>query len=247
MNGIDLTDKVALVTGASRGIGAAIATRFARAGARVVINYRRNQKAARKVHADVCQHSKGIIVQADVSQQFDVTNLIDSTLVEFGRLDILVNNAGVISHERLERLDPQSARSTLDVNLAGPLMVGCAAARELAANGRIVNVSSIAAVGGFPGQSVYAASKAALEAMTRVWARELAGKEITVNAIAPGVIETEMLDELRPDRLAEIEQQIPMRRCGRPDDVAGVALFLVSDLAGYLTGQVIHVNGGWRV
>jgi 3-oxoacyl-[acyl-carrier protein] reductase len=243
---LDLTGKVALVTGSSRGIGAAIARALGRNGARCVVNYvadpdGRNEADARAVAADL---KDPILLQCDVGNDAQVVAMMQQVQSQLGGLDILVNNAGILRDRSLKKITSDEWESVLRVNLTGVFNCIRHAQPILRADGRIVNLSSLAAQMGFFGQSNYAASKAGVLGLTRVAARELAKLRITVNAIAPGVIDTDMMRGVPEEIRQQYLQQIPLARMGTVDDIANTVLFLVSPAASYITGQVIHVNGG---
>jgi len=242
----ELNGKVALVTGAGRGIGRAIATGLARAGATVAVNDI-NPDSCERVAAELAPASAAF--HADVSNKHAVQAMIDSVIERWGRLDILVNNAGVEPHASLLTLDEWDWRRTIDVNLTGPFLCTQSAARVMkdACGGVVVNIASIAGrAGGLRDRSAYVASKTGLTGLTKECARELAAYHIRVNAVCPGVIETEMTALLRQseEQMKRWLEDIPQGRLGTPDDVVGLVLFLCSDAATYITGQAINVDGG---
>jgi 3-oxoacyl-[acyl-carrier protein] reductase len=243
----DFTGKVVLVTGSSRGIGAGMIRAFAQRGARCVINYfadpqGRNEADARQVATDA---PGALLVQSDVGEPAQVAQMLQTVEQSLGGLDVLINNAGVLRDRTIKKTTQEEWRAVLKTNLDGTFLCTQAAAPILRPGGRVVNMSSLAAYMGFFGQANYAASKAAVAALTKVSARELAKQQINVNAIAPGVIETEMTRDLPEDVVKQYLAQIPLGRRGTIDDIVGPALFLCSPLASYITGQVIHVNGGF--
>jgi 3-oxoacyl-[acyl-carrier protein] reductase len=244
---IDLTGRVALVTGASRGIGRAIAEALAGAGAQVCINYRTQFAAAKETLTAIEQAGgQGFVHQADVANSAEVQAMVEAVLARCGRLDILVNNAGLTRDRLLLEMEDEDWDAVLRTNLDGIYSCCRAAAVPLLRQrwGRIINISSVTAVRGMRGQVNYAASKGGVNAFTRALAVELAPKNITVNAIAPGLIETDMSRPVIELATQSIRDLIPMRRPGLPREVAPVAVFLASDAAAYITGQVIAVDGG---
>lgn len=244
---ITLEDKVALVTGASRGIGRAIATTLAAAGATVVVNYRGNAAAAAEVVRSIeAEDRRATAVQADVSLAEDVERLFKTVLESHGRLDILVNNAGITRDTLLLRMKESDFDDVLSTNLRGVFLCTKAALRPMtkARSGRIINITSVVGMMGNAGQANYAAAKAGLIGFTKSTAREMASRNITVNAVAPGYIETELTDTLSEQIRSAILESIPLARLGRSQDVADLVCFLASDHASYITGQTITVDGG---
>ncbi|MDW7651059.1 MAG: 3-oxoacyl-[acyl-carrier-protein] reductase [Bacillota bacterium] len=243
-----LTDKTAIVTGASRGIGRAIAIALAQEGAAVVINYSSNETAAQETLAAVeAAGGRGTIVQGNVAELADCEKLVKAALDNFGKIDILINNAGITRDNIVARMKPQEWQDVLDTNLTGAFNCVKAAMRPLLkqkTGGRIINLSSVVGLAGGVGQANYAAAKAGLIGMTKSLARELAARQITVNAVAPGFIDTEMTAVLAEGAKDEMRKQIPLGRTGTPQDIAEAVTFLASDAAGYITGQVIAVDGG---
>jgi 3-oxoacyl-[acyl-carrier protein] reductase len=245
---IGLEGKVAVITGGSRGIGRAIAMRLSAEGAKVAI-CGRNLAAAEEVVAEIeAAGATGMAVAADVSRESEADALIHASIKRFGRLDILVNNAGITRDGLLVRMKEEDWDTVLDVNLKGAFFTTRAALRPMlrARGGRIVNISSIAGTMGIAGQANYSAAKAGLIGFTKAVAKEVASRSITVNAVAPGFIETEMTAVLSEDRKKIYLSQIPLGRFGDPTEVAALVSFLVSEAAGYITGQVITIDGGLR-
>ncbi len=248
MLGIDLSGKTALVTGAGQGLGASTASLLARAGASVIVNYFDDPAGVNREKAEKTAASIGpqaVPVAADVRDRKAVAAMFDLCIERFGRLDIVVCNAGIIRDKSIKKLDPQDWQAVIDTNLTGTFFTCQEAAARMADHGRIVTLSSISAVMGFFGQTNYAASKAGVIGLTRSLSRELARRAITVNAVAPGVVLTEMGRSIPEEARAQMLSSIPMGRFGEPEEIAKVVLFLCSDLASYVTGQLIQVNGGW--
>jgi 3-oxoacyl-[acyl-carrier protein] reductase len=244
---ISLQDKVAIVTGASRGIGRAIATTLAVSGATVVVNYKSNAAAAEEVVREItAADGKALAVQADVSTAEGVEALFKATLDTFGRLDILVNNAGITRDTLLLRMKEDDFDAVLDTNLRGVFLCVKAALRPMtkAKGGRIINITSVVGLMGNAGQANYAAAKAGLIGFTKSVAREMASRNITVNAVAPGYIETELTDVLGEQVRSAILENVPLGRLGQPEDIAHMVCFLASDAASYITGQTFTVDGG---
>ncbi len=244
---MNLTGKVALVTGASRGIGRAIALDLARKGADVVVNYAGNAALAEEVVGMIQEMDrKSMAIQADVANREQVEAMIATTIKEFGALHILVNNAGITRDQLILRMKEEDWDRVLDTNLKGAFHTIKAVTRQMMKQreGRIINISSVVGVAGNAGQINYSASKAGLIGLTKTAARELAARNITVNAVAPGYIESDMTDQLSDEIKNELFKQIPLGRLGKPEDVSALVTFLASDAASYITGQVFHVNGG---
>jgi 3-oxoacyl-[acyl-carrier protein] reductase len=243
-----LTGRVAVVTGASRGIGAAIARRLAQDGAIVIITYARQEAAALQTAREIEERGGEVEpVRADMADLDAVRALFAETAANYGRLDILVNNAGVAQFLPLDQIDEVHYGRIFDINVRGPLFAMQEAARSMGNPGRIVNISSGAAQAAPAGSSVYAASKAALETFTRTFAAELGAKGITVNAVSPGITQTDMLAENIPARVQErMIANTALGRLGTPEDIADVVAFLVSDDARWVTGQIIGASGGLR-
>jgi 3-oxoacyl-[acyl-carrier protein] reductase len=240
-----LKDKVAVVTGASRGIGKAAALALVSQGAKVVINYARSSEAAEATVKEIIDAGgEAIALQADVSQSAEVDNLIKTTLDRFGRIDVLVNNAGITKDTLLLRMKPEQWQAVIDLNLTGVFLCTKAVSKIMLKqrSGRIINIASVAGQMGNPGQANYSAAKAGVIGFTKTVAKELANRGITVNAVAPGFIETDMTNDLKSD---DIIKFIPLGRYGKPEEVAGTIRFLASDpAAAYITGQVFNVDGG---
>lgn len=244
---ISLKDRIAVVTGGSRGIGRAISTTLAAAGATVVVNYQRNAAAAEEtVAAITAADGAAISVQADVSVAEDVERLFKTVIDTYGTVDILVNNAGITRDTLLLRMKEDDFDAVIDTNLRGVYLCTKAALRPMtkARRGRIINITSVVGLIGNAGQSNYAAAKAGIIGFTRAVAREMASRNITVNAVAPGYIETELTAGLGDQVRAAILEAIPLGRLGTPQDVANLVCFLASDAAAYITGQTLTVDGG---
>lgn len=246
----DLSDKVAIVTGGSRGIGRAVCVALGGAGARVVVNYQGNEEAAAETLKLVRDAGgDGEIKRFDVGDEEEARGAVEEVAKAAGRLDILVNNAGISRDNLLMRVKAEEIDQTFRTNVHGAMWTAKAAIRPMmrAKRGRIVNLSSVVAEAGNPGQAVYSASKAALIGLTKTLAREYASRGITVNCVAPGFIETDMTASLPEEARSGIVQQTPAGRVGAPEEVAAAVLFLASDEAAYVTGQVLRVNGGMYV
>ena len=247
---VDLSGRVALVTGASRGIGRAIALELARCGAAVAVNYRERADAAEEVVAQIERDGgRAIAVCADVTDFDAVQTMVKSVASDLGGLDILVNNAGVIGDAYLMMLKPESWREVISVSLDGAFYCTKAAIRPMMRGrwGRIVNISSDAGLMGDVMRAHYAAAKAGLLGLTKTTARELAGQGITCNAVAPGIIETELIAGMDEKRAEAMLGMIPLGRFGAAEDVAPLVAWLCSDAAGYITGQTVCVDGGLRM
>ena len=240
-----LKDKVAVVTGASRGIGKAAALALASQGAKVVVNYARSSDAAEATVKEINEAgTEAIALQADVSKSDEVDNLIKATLDKFGRIDVLVNNAGITKDTLLLRMKPEQWQTVIDLNLTGVFLCTKAVSKTMLKqrSGRIINIASVAGQMGNPGQANYSAAKAGVIGFTKTVAKELANRGVTVNAVAPGFIETDMTEDLKSD---DIIKFIPLGRYGKPEEVAGTIRFLAADpAAAYITGQVFNVDGG---
>jgi 3-oxoacyl-[acyl-carrier protein] reductase len=245
-DGESLRGKVALITGGSRGIGAAVARRFAAAGGQVAIGYQARGDAAASLAADITgAGGQCLAVQGDITDADAVQRIATETVARFGRIDILVNCAGIAPYRPLGAMDAAFIRAMLDANVLGTILVTQAVLAHLTApGGRILNFASAMAFRPVPTSSVYAASKAAVVTLTHAWSKELGPRGITVNAIAPGVIETEMTAAILAERGAGIVAATPLGRIGQTDDIAGIALFLCSAEAGWITGRTIIADGG---
>ena len=244
---ITLTDRVAIVTGGSRGIGRAISTALAAAGATVVVNYRGNAAAADETIAAItASGGKAIAIQADVANGDDVKRLFSEVNSAYGRLDILVNNAGITRDTLMMRMKDDDWDAVLDTNLKSQFLTTRAAISTMvrARYGRIINITSVVGLMGNAGQANYAAAKAGIIGFTKSVAREIGSRSITVNAVAPGFIDTELTAVLNDDMREALKKQIPLGRLGSPEDVAGVVTFLASDQAAYITGQTFNCDGG---
>ncbi len=244
---IDLSNRVALVTGASRGIGRAVALQLAELGADVAVNYRTNEAAAQEVVEQIRQMGrKAIAVQADVRDEKAVQAMVKRTIDELGDLHILVNNAGLTRDNVMMRMKEEDWDIVLDTNLKGAFLCIKAAQRQMIRNryGRIVNITSVAGISGNAGQANYASSKAGLIGLTKSVAKELGSRNITCNAVAPGYIPTDLTANLPESFLEQALKLTPLGRFGSPEDVAKAVAFFASDAAAFITGQVLRVDGG---
>jgi 3-oxoacyl-[acyl-carrier protein] reductase len=243
--------KVVLVTGSSRGMGAAILEAFAAAGATCIVNYfddpdGQNRKDAEETAARIRLRRVPVhILDADVSRYDAVEALMKRIQETLGGLDILVNNAGILRDRTIKKMTPADWQSVIQTNLDGVFFCSKLGLEVMRDGGRIVNIASIAGMFGFHGQANYAAAKAGVIALTKVISKEVAKRGITVNAVAPGVIRTPMLDALKPEVLAGYEKQIPVGRIGRTEDVANAVLFFACEESSYITGQTLPITGGW--
>ncbi|MFC5541285.1 3-oxoacyl-[acyl-carrier-protein] reductase [Ureibacillus sp. FSL W7-1570] len=242
-----LEGKTAVVTGASRGIGRAIALELAKEGANVVVNYGGSKEKAEEVVEEILKMGqKAIAVQANVADNESVQNLMKTALDEFGSIDILVNNAGITRDNLLMRMKEDEWDDVIETNLKGVFLCTKAVTRQMMKqrSGRIINIASVVGVTGNAGQANYTAAKAGVIGLTKTTARELASRNILVNAVAPGFITTEMTDALPEDVKNTMLTQIPLGKFGQPEHVAKAVVFLASEDAEYITGQVLHVDGG---
>ncbi|KJF48336.1 MULTISPECIES: 3-oxoacyl-[acyl-carrier-protein] reductase [Bacillus] len=242
-----LINKTAVVTGASRGIGRSIAIDLAKKGANVVVNYSGNEAKANEVVDEIkALGQQAFAVKADVSNAEEVQALMKQAVDTFGSIDILVNNAGITKDNLLMRMKENEWDDVININLKGVFNCTKAVTRQMMKqrSGRIINVASVVGVCGNPGQANYVAAKAGVIGLTKTTAKELASRHITVNAVAPGFISTDMTDKLDENVQTEMLKQIPLARFGAPEDISNVVVFLASEGAGYITGQTIQVDGG---
>ena len=248
MNLINLSGKVAVVTGGGQGLGLATATALHSAGATVVLNYFEDREGVNRARAEAAAKDLGeraVALPADVRQRVELEAMLDQVLERYERFDIVINNAAIIRDRSLRKMTDEEWSDVIDTNLTGVYNVCKASQSRLAAGGRIVSMASISGVIGFYGQANYSSAKAGVIALTKVLSKELAPREITVNAVAPGVVLTEMGETIPEDVRQQMLANIPLKRFGEPSEIANVILFLCSNLASYVTGQTIHVNGGW--
>lgn len=243
---MDLTDKVAIVTGSGRGIGRAIALRLAEAGANIVINDISEDSANDTVKEIMALNRKSQAIMADISSAADVERLVTQTIADLGKVDILVNNAGITRDQLLIRMSEEEWDRVITVNLKSVFLCTRAVLRHMLRqrSGRIINIASIVGIIGNAGQSNYAAAKAGIIGFTKSIAKEVASRSITVNAIAPGFIDTKMTQQLDEKQREELMKRIPLNSLGTPLDVAEAVAFLASSEARYITGQVLNVDGG---
>ncbi|MCF2444039.1 glucose 1-dehydrogenase [Dyadobacter sp. CY345] len=244
-----LKNKVAVVTGASKGIGASIAKYFAAEGAKVVLNYASSKEDADKVVEEITQNGgTAVAIQGDVSKEADITRIFDETQSAFGKLDILVNNAGIYNYEAIEKISTESFHKQFNINVLGSLLAIQASVKLFGEEGgNIISISSEAGKTPLPTGSIYSATKAALDAVTIALSKEFSGRNIRINSILPGVVETEgsrSAGFIGSDFEAKLVANTPLGRTGRPEDIAKVAVFLASDESAWITGEKISVSGG---
>jgi len=247
---MNFADRIAVVTGSSRGIGRAIALRLAQGGAKVVVNYRGNQAAADEVVEEInAGGGEAVAVQADVSDPGQAQALIDAAKKEFGRIDILVNNAGTTRDTLLMRMSEEDWDLVIDTNLKGTFNCIKAVSRQMMRQryGRIVNITSVAGLSGNAGQANYASAKAGLIGLTKTVAKELGGRGITCNAVAPGLVPTDLTASVPEDLVQVAVERTPLGRMGTAEDMAAAVAFLASDEASFVTGQVLAVDGGLAI
>jgi 3-oxoacyl-[acyl-carrier protein] reductase len=246
-----LAGKVAVVTGASKGIGAAIAKRLADEGAAVVVNYASSKEGAERVVADIKRNGgRAVAVKANVANPADIRRLFSAAAESFGRLDVLVNNAGIYEFAPLEQVTPDHFHKLFDLNVLGLILTTQEAVKHFGPDGgSVVNISSLVSTLGFPAASVYSATKAAVDAVTRSLAKELGPRKVRVNSINPGMIETEGFNAQgigESDMRKQTEAQTPLGRIGRPDDIAPAAVYFASDDSKWVTGETLFISGGYR-
>jgi 3-oxoacyl-[acyl-carrier protein] reductase len=247
----DFTGQVALVTGSSRGIGAEILRGFSKAGASCVLHFWDDPDGTNRRDAEalVAQLPAGMVrmLAADVREAEQVAQLMAEVKAAFGGIDVLVNNAGILKDRTLRKMTLDEWHAVIQTNLTGVFHCCKYGVEILRDGGRVVNIASVAGLVGFPGQTNYAAAKAGVIGITRVLAKELARRKITVNAVAPGVVETHMMADIKEEMRAEYVKQIPLGRFAQPADIAHAVWFLASEESGYITGQVLPITGGWLV
>ncbi len=240
-------NKVALITGATRGIGKEIALTLAKEGYHIAFNYRKENEELEQVKKEIEENqAKYLSVKADVSDFSECEEFVKQTIDQFGKIDVLVNNAGITKDSLLIRMKEEDFKEVINVNLVGTFNMTKNVIGYMlkARTGRIINISSVVGISGNAGQTNYSASKAGILGFTKSLAKEVASRNILVNAIAPGLIETSMTEVLKEEVKEEIEKTIPLKRIGTPKDVANVVKFLAGDESSYITGQVLHVDGG---
>ncbi|KXG77230.1 3-oxoacyl-[acyl-carrier-protein] reductase FabG [Fervidicola ferrireducens] len=245
---MDLSGKVCLVTGGSRGIGRSISIKLARLGAKVVLNYKSNEELAKKVVSEIeSLNGEAVAYMADVADYEEASRMVEEVYQKFGRIDILVNNAGITRDGLILRMSEKDWDDVINTNLKGMFNTTKNAVKYMVKQrwGRIINISSVVGLYGNPGQANYAAAKAGVIGFTKSLAKELGSRGITVNAVAPGFIRTDMTAEIiKKNQETSIIEKIPLRRLGEPDDVANLVAFLASEESNYITGQIIAIDGG---
>lgn len=245
-----LAGKVAVVTGASKGIGASIALQLAKEGASVVVNYSTSKEGAQKIVSEINQNGgKAVAIQANIANPKDVQKLFSEASRAFGKIDILVNNAGVYEFLPLENITPEHFHRTFDLNVLGLLVATKEALKYFGSSGSIINISSVSSTAALPTSAVYSASKAAVDAITKTLGKELGPRNIRVNSVNPGMIETEGTHStgiLESDFRKNFESQTPLGRIGQPSDVAPAVVFLASDESSWITGETLYITGGYR-
>jgi len=241
-----MENRTAIITGASRGIGVALAKRLATDGFAVVINYANSAAAAEELAESLKSDGhKALAVKADIARPDAVTALFDKTIAEFGGVDVIVNNAGVMTTQPIAEMSDATFDAMMDINVRGTFNMLREGAKHLRDHGRVINFSTTALHLKLPGYAVYNATKAAVEAMTAVYAKELRGRQITVNAVAPGPVATELfLNGKTDEQIAQFSKMPPLERLGQPDDIAGVVSFLAGTDSGWVDGQTLRANGG---
>ena len=241
-----MENRTAIITGASRGIGVALAKRLAADGFAVVINYANSAAAAEELAESLKSDGhKALAVKADIARPDAVTALFDKTIAEFGGVDVIVNNAGVMTTQPIAEMNDATFDAMMDINVRGTFNMLREGAKHLRDHGRVINFSTTALHLKLPGYAVYNATKAAVEAMTAVYAKELRGRQITVNAVAPGPVATELFMNGKTDeQIAQFSKMPPLERLGQPDDIAGVVSFLAGTDSGWVDGQTLRANGG---
>ncbi|CUU06287.1 3-oxoacyl-[acyl-carrier-protein] reductase [Candidatus Kryptobacter tengchongensis] len=242
----DLKNKVAIVTGGSRGIGRAIAKVLASAGCDVVITYKSSAQQAQEVVSEISKSSKAMAIQADSSKFEDAQRVVDEVLKNFGKIDILINNAGITKDNLLLRMSESEWDDVIETNLKGVFNFTKAVIKHMISqrSGKIINIASVVGLIGNPGQANYAASKAGIIGFTKALAKEVASRNIQVNVVAPGYVETEMTEKLNEEQKKRLFEMIPAKRIAKPEEIAYVVKFLASPESDYITGQVIVVDGG---
>ncbi|MFY8200729.1 MAG: 3-oxoacyl-ACP reductase FabG [Pirellula staleyi] len=245
---IDLSGRVAVITGGIQGLGKATATMLQQAGASVAVNYFDDESGISRLRADEVAMQWGdsaLVMGADVRSRDEMKSFFDAVQLKFGRVDFLVNNAAILRDRTIKNLTDEEWDSVVDTNLSSVFRVCQSSLAYLQDGGRIVNMASISGVVGFYGQANYASAKAGIIALTKVLSRELALRRINVNAVAPGVVLTDMGASIPETARQQMLSQIPLKRFGEPEEIASVILYLCSELSSYVTGQTLHVNGGW--